>query len=76
VSDQCRSCGAPVVWAKLSSGKNNPVDPKPSPDGNIILGAAGDVSYVLSRIEAVAYKGLLHRSHFSTCPNAAAHRRR
>jgi hypothetical protein len=34
---RCRSCGRPIRWATMPSGKLNPLDadPVPVPDGNV-----------------------------------------
>ena len=72
----CRSCGAPIVWAKTSRGLSMPLDAAPVVDGNVAIrdGVAvvvdpgglfderpGEVRYV---------------AHFATCPQAAQHRSR
>lgn len=67
----CRSCGAPIEWARTPKGKRIPLDVEPRPDGNLafvageLVNAAGLPPEVERRV-----------SHFATCPNAAQHRRR
>ncbi len=81
----CRSCGAPIVWARTNSGKAMPVDAEPVEDGNVVLRTGPDQSvtaYVLSKRDA---EGIqldmyvsrdLYVSHFTTCPTANTWRRR
>lgn len=33
----CSSCGAPVRWARTSSGKAIPLDAEPDPAGNLLV---------------------------------------
>lgn len=78
----CRSCGAPIVWAETVAGKLMPVDRDPVADGNVrlSLGPGGSTrSLTLSGpvLDEAREEGLeLRLSHFVTCPQAAAHRRR
>ena len=76
----CRSCHAPIRWARTSSGKAIPLDPNPADDGNVRLGWVGgeELALVLAagELEAARVDGPLYRSHFASCPNAAAHRSR
>jgi len=64
----CRSCGAPVEWAELTSGKRHPFDGAIMPvqtQGSIISGRV--IEFVDTDITA---------SHFQTCPQAKDWRRR
>jgi hypothetical protein len=76
---RCRSCDAPLRWAKTPKGKRIPLDPDPRPDGNIRLGFVGgeEMALVLSgaELEAAQIAGPVYVSHFATCPNASSHRR-
>ena len=78
---RCKSCGAPIVWIRTRAGKAMPCDaqrvyivnrPRGSAkvvtDDGFVL--SGDV--VTDPAEATVYG---HISHFSTCPNADAHRK-
>lgn len=67
----CKSCGAPVRWVSTARGAAIPLDPEPRDDGNIIL--IGGIAHVASH---VACDGPWYVSHFTTCPNAAQHRKR
>lgn len=76
--NHCRSCGAPMVWVLTRSGGHMPLDPEPSPRGNIVLELGPNdqtVSRVLRADEEPASGQLRWLSHFATCPNAKEHRR-
>lgn len=74
----CRSCGAAIIWVKMkNTGKANPVDAEPSDKGNLEISNGEGV--VLSKSGAVGFRaagGKLHLSHFATCPDRAAHRKK
>lgn len=78
----CKTCQAPVKWARTEAGKNMPLDVDPTtgdlasfPDGNIIVtGWAGPLRLVRVA-KATDLPGVRYRSHFASCPNAKAHRR-
>ena len=70
-SSTCKSCGAPVIWKVTEGGKKIPIDPEPCEDGNLILFGTG--AHPLSMMKI--WTGDKYKSHFATCPNAAAHRR-
>lgn len=75
----CRSCGAAIVWALTTAGKRIPLDADAA--GTVVMAEAGGLvphettpdGTAIVRAEPGAF-GM--RTHFSTCPNAAAHRRR
>lgn len=75
----CRSCGAEILWAKTTAGKNIPLDVESRPDGNVVLsrGVGGFLARVLgSGPEADSLAGEPHYvSHFATCKDADQHRR-
>lgn len=66
-------------WAKTNSGKSNPLDVEPSPDGNVaIVTTAGvaaepvEFAVTLSGAALVEARTLgvdLRTSHFATCPD-------
>lgn len=60
----CRSCGAAILWVVTASGKRMPLDA--SPEKRFVI-EPQEPPLALSRDTYV--------SHFSTCPNAAAHRK-
>lgn len=86
----CSSCPAPIFWAQVldENGqrvrredgrfKSMPVNSQPDPRGNVVLfhrPGEGIVCRVLRRGEEPPPGAKLRTSHFSTCPNAARHRR-
>lgn len=85
----CRSCDAPIAWAITETGKRMPVDAEPVVGGSILLrhrvvGEPPEAHVTSSEERAVLAKQSESRgetlrlfvSHFSTCPNAGAHRKR
>lgn len=68
----CNSCGAEIVWARTSAGKLAPIDDAPTPGGNIVFEDDGTVRYLRKDQK---HDGDTYASHFSTCPNAASHRK-
>lgn len=76
----CSSCGAPITWALTLNGKRMPVDAQPNPAGSFFLatmrGANGSTYIVAVHAGEQPLEGpRRYSSHFSTCPNAAEHRR-
>ena len=79
---KCRSCGAEIKWMKTTAGKWIPVD---VPGVAFVEDPAGDELFVVNCLGAVM-RGrrrqgsgafpIGYTSHFATCPNAAAHRKR
>lgn len=61
----CKSCGAPVLWAKSPTGANMPIER--ADNGNLAL-VGNEVRFVKPGEGAYA-------SHFATCPAAREHRR-
>lgn len=59
----CRGCGKLIVWVVMESGKRMPVDPNPSPIGNIVC-----TKGVGKQVPTPAEDARL--SHFATCPQA------
>jgi hypothetical protein len=89
MSDRCRACKAPIVWARSEHGRALPLDPEPDTGGNIAI--AGVIGVNLEHItpanlvavvvppavlERLNREHLLYRSHFATCPYAHEFRRR
>lgn len=84
--NRCRSCAAPIEWAETVKGRPMPLDIPGlpgAPVGNLaVIGHIGDVkvvAYVPPEIRALLRDDVLSAlrvSHFATCPDAAAHRRR
>lgn len=82
----CRSCRAPMLWVSMASGKRNPLDRDPHPQGNVMLvehtndaGERWRLGVVLHNpdlLDELRALGVpLYVSHFSTCPDADEHRR-
>jgi len=79
----CRSCGEPIIWATLPSGKKCPMDASMynrlempterihvyslSEEGKEVAAASIDKAALLDTTR-------FYISHFSTCPNADHHR--
>ena len=83
-SSYCRSCGRPIVWASWKgNGRNVPLDPDPSPKGNVRRIATtierGRVVFVAELVKLAERQDCpdedFYMTHFVTCPNAALHRR-
>jgi hypothetical protein len=73
MSEECRSCHAPIFWKKnVNTQKAAPLNLKPDPNGNLIL--VGEQEYaVVARAdrESVLATGKdLYTSHYSNCPQA------
>jgi len=84
---QCRSCKAPVVWARTTHGRSVPLDaedmggweaPLHVDDGNLkptgdrVPAGAGQTVMVVRYVRAG--EGDL-RTHFATCPDASSWRK-
>lgn len=73
----CGTCGAAVIWLWTPRGKKIPVDPEQVLGGNILI--EGDQTQFLTKVEIEEMKESVeaaYQSHFVSCPDAAAHRRR
>lgn len=91
MSAACSSCGAPIEWAVSERGKRMRVDADPVTEGNILLShrrvgeppvalyqSPEEIEQLRAQHERSPQEGplLLFLSHFATCPNARAHRRK
>jgi hypothetical protein len=65
----CRTCRAPILWAKTLTGIPIPLDPEPVDGGNVEL--QNGVAHVVKPEPGV--KRLV--SHFTTCAHAKLWRR-
>ena len=70
----CRSCNAPIIWARTASNKLMPLDAEPTVLGNCVL--ENGVVTVLGLGDAVPQNAPIYRSHFATCPTARKNRAR
>lgn len=73
-STKCRSCGAPVIWARTPAGKRIPLDLTPTDDGNVLLDDHGTAT-VMGGLAVWPPGAYRWTSHFASCPQAADHRR-
>lgn len=78
ITASCSSCSAEIIWAQSETGKPMPVDAEPVAGGNVELQLPDDprdppVAHVLRKGESKPPP--LYVSHFTTCPNAALHRK-
>jgi len=77
MADTCKSCKAPVVFAKNEkTGKTMIFDAEPVDEGTWFIkdGKAYFIdkkNYIDQEVSA-----LLYVSHFASCPNAKSHRRK
>lgn len=76
---ECRSCGEPIIWAKVwITGTPIPIDPDPVPNGNIVMRSRRPYVEVAStnQIKDAKKAGLdLYVSHFVTCKDGDKWRR-
>lgn len=85
----CRSCKAVLRWVNTRAGSGHPCDPDwregwvttaPVTTSHrlLLLDSAGDWQggYLATPLTPGARRIAGYQSHFATCPNAAAHRRR
>lgn len=80
---KCNSCRAPIIWCETARKRERmPVDAEPVSNGNLALEQRWDGKQREFYLAAVPYEPLVHvgqpryRSHFSSCPDAAAWRKR
>ena len=78
----CRSCGAEIIWQKMKSGKVMPVDKQMvsfwadrTAKASIVT-TTGEVVKCRLSGERDEVTGFGYVSHFATCPNARAHRKK
>lgn len=84
----CRSCNAPIVWAKSEKGHNLPLDakvvaandPRVTARSTLFVIDAADPpnakSFPSSALIPTEDRGPVYLSHFATCPHAGEHSRR
>jgi hypothetical protein len=71
----CFSCGAEIVWYMTERGRKIPLDPDPTPDGNLIL-VEDIVRYLTAEQRKQPVTDRRYISHFATCPSAEQHRKK
>lgn len=72
----CRSCQAPIRWAKTVAGKRMPLDANPSPEGTVVI--RNGLAVVLGGLalsDAVDPDEVRYVAHWATCPTHYEHRR-
>jgi hypothetical protein len=71
MSNNCKTCGAKIVWCKTTKGKIIPVDmySLPESDKTLLIDRwrNGDDTPLI-------FNPQKHTSHFATCPHASQHR--
>lgn len=72
----CRSCGEPVVWAEMPSGKMCPFDSEPTPAGQWALDDTTHPPRAAKIVKAEGSSEDGFTSHFATCLFADEHRSR
>lgn len=74
---ECSTCKAPVLWAvTAATGARIPLEPEPSPKGNLRLEERPGKSPLAHVVEPLLdAPGPRYRAHFVSCPDAARHRR-
>ena len=71
---QCRSCHAPIQWARTTKRKNIPLDVGVvTSGGNVRHTGEWDGPFMVVEVVAVGEGDRV--SHFATCENAGEHRR-
>jgi hypothetical protein len=75
---ECRSCGAPIIWARTLTGRAMPVNAEPKEGGNVELSLRqGHMRATVHTTESVARhlgpqaRSELRLAHFATCPQAS-----
>lgn len=73
---RCGSCHAEVVWVHTRAGERMPINPSPSPLGNLRLDLHGRQIFATVTPDATPDmfdpndSGVRYLSHFATCPEA------
>lgn len=75
---KCRSCGAPIEFVQLLSGKWMPVEGptieiSEAEVGDVLITRGGNVIKVTEINRRSSFRGRV--SHFASCPNADQHRK-
>jgi hypothetical protein len=76
---RCSSCNALIFWALTKNGKRIPIDAEPVSNGNLRVEWSPDFETATAFVvgpDRSLWPENRYVSHFSSCPNAAQHRRR
>lgn len=74
MANTCKSCKAPIKWAKTRDGKITLMNAEPDDTGSWIFLDGEHVHYVPAG-DREAARGKLFRAHWGSCPNPDAHRK-
>jgi hypothetical protein len=78
--DQCRSCKAPIIWARTEKGRRIPLDAKPTAGGNLLLERREYLEplavYKSPDERAAMNNTQFFISHFATCNDSAKWRKK
>lgn len=66
----CTICEAPIQWMSTITGIRLPIDPKPTPKGNIVILPSGRIR-IIPVEERDRSHGPRYTSHYQTCPASA-----
>ena len=69
----CGTCGAEITWAMTERGARMPLDPMPTPRGNVVYNDDGTVR-ILGAATSTALPRFL--PHWATCPAPPPRRKR
>lgn len=75
MAETCKGCGQPIRWARTTKGRRIPLDPEPTPNGNLAFDQTEEEGASFVRVVPVGARPRLYTSHFATCPAAASFRR-
>lgn len=77
MSERCRSCGAPIFWAKNArTGRAAPIDAHPDTSGPIAVEADGTYRVLPADERHGRFPDApRYTNHFQTCPQAKSWRR-
>jgi hypothetical protein len=70
---KCRSCNADIIWVVSAAGKPMPLDAKS--EKRIVMRDKPGLAPVGKPPPQAAHIVDTYASHFSSCPNAAQHRK-
>ena len=72
MSDTCRSCSAPLIWATSPKGRPLPLDAR----AVVYVIDPNETKPQAEKANDESGTAAYYVSHFATCPNASSHSRR
>ena len=76
---ECRTCGAPITWARTHKDKTMPLDADPVPTGDFVIVAhvatPHGMAPLVEKVTADTADRDRYTTHFVTCPDRDEHRR-